>query len=460
MRPANLPFAGRSLRARLLASAAIFIVLAIVAIGFVMNDLLDRFVRADVANRLDLRIARLVGDAPAPPRQRDADAGPPRRPGAEGPPDEREASGWYWQIEEDGRVVATSPNLGNEVLPRLSPDAGRRGPPDRLIDLVGPKEQRLVVRTRALPGPSARLVVATAPATAIEAPLRDAALTIALTLGLLGVGLGAAIALQVRFALSPLDRLRGTLAEVRAGRRERIDEPQPVELQALTDELNALIAHDAEVLRQARRHVANLGHGLKTPLATLSAQAARLPDGPMKREWQSLTELMDRRIRHHLRRARSVAQGGPARQRTVVKPHVDDLAAMLEKFGAGSRLTISRAIPDGLAVAVDGDDLDEMLGNLLDNGCRHAKTTIEVVASRSERFVRITIADDGPGLGPEEIDRVLKPGARLDETLPGHGFGLPITSEIAELYGGSLRLRRNDTGGLLAELMLPAPPDL
>ncbi|WP_062011374.1 HAMP domain-containing sensor histidine kinase [Aureimonas sp. AU4] len=454
--------AGRSLRERLLASAAIFILLAIAATGYVMNDLLERFVRADIAGRLDLQIAGLEAELerPAPPREgeprhlrRAPFDGPP-----DGPPDGRGPNGWYWQIESGGRILDASPNLDGDPLPPIAPEAGRRGPPNRLTDLTGPHGQPLVARSRTLPGPDGGIVLtATAPLEAIRAPLRDAALTIALTLGLLGIGLGAAIAVQVRFALSPLDRLRRMLAEIRAGRRERIDGPQPAELRPLTEELNALIEHDAETLRQARRHVANLGHGLKTPLATLSAQAARLPDGPMRREWQSLTELMDRRIRHHLRRARSAAQGGPIRHRTPVASHAKDLADMLEKFMSGSRVAISLAVPQHLAVAVDGEDLDEMLGNLLDNACRHASGRVDIGAARSGRTVTISIADDGPGLEADEIARVLKPGARLDETLPGHGFGLPITSEIAELYGGSLHLRRGDRGGLLATLTLPAP---
>jgi signal transduction histidine kinase len=220
-------------------------------------------------------------------------------------------------------------------------------------------------------------------------------------------------------------------------------------------ELNALLDQNARNLERARGHVANLAHALKTPLATLSmalAEPARDPDGALRLQ----VDDMDHRVRHHLRRARAAALTGSARVRTPLAPRLTDLRDALARLYAEKGVAIGLAVPDDLAVSCEGQDLDEMLGNLVDNACRWCLGRVQVSAAARDGRVAVQVADDGPGLDPAAAEAVMARGRRLDEGVPGHGFGLPITLELAELYGGSLTLARSDLGGLQAELILPA----
>jgi signal transduction histidine kinase len=245
------------------------------------------------------------------------------------------------------------------------------------------------------------------------------------------------------------------VAEVRAGQRERIPPDQPSEIAPLVDELNKLIADNIEGLARARRHVSNLAHGLKMPLANLAValdERGRDPAG----ELQELIGQMDRRIRHHLGRAKAAAQAGPARVRTPLVARVADLLAIVPKIHPDKRLeVVSNVVPD-VAVACEAQDVDEMLGNLIDNAAKWAANRIRVSASTANGEINIVIEDDGPGLVDDRAPEAMLPDRNLDESAPGYGFGLPITRELAELYGGGLALSRSDLGGAKATLTLPA----
>jgi signal transduction histidine kinase len=230
---------------------------------------------------------------------------------------------------------------------------------------------------------------------------------------------------------------------------------QPLEILPLVSELNGLLEQNAANLERARRHVANLAHGLKTPLATLAiALSGRGRDTAS--ELHSLVVLMERRIRHHLGRARAAALSGPTRAQTPIAPRIDDVVDALAKIYADKRIALAQEVPRDLAVACEQQDFDEMAGNLLENAFRWARGRVEVHAHRDDgRSVAIVIEDDGPGLRPDQIPQVLRPGERLDESAPGFGFGLPITRELAELYGGELNLDASPLGGLRVTLRLP-----
>ena len=276
----------------------------------------------------------------------------------------------------------------------------------------------------------------------------------ALSLAVLGVALVLAMILQVRLGLRPLERLRRSIAEVRAGRSESVPEQQPREIEPLASELNALLRQNAANLERARRHVANLAHGLKTPLATL---AVALPkNGARAKELHQLVDTMERRIRHHLGRARAAALSGPVRAQTPVAPRAADLGLVLSKVNADKAIAFFANIPADLAVACEQQDFDEMLGNLLENAFQWARGKVEISAVTGEnREVVVKIDDDGPGLQQTEMSQALQVGSRLDESTPGFGFGLSITRELAELYGGTLDLNRSPLGGLRAALRLP-----
>jgi signal transduction histidine kinase len=272
-------------------------------------------------------------------------------------------------------------------------------------------------------------------------------------LALLGGLLGVATLVQLRLGLRPLATIAAMLAEVRAGRRRHVTVDSPTELLPLVERLNALIDDNAAQLKQARGHVANLAHGLKTPLATLRLDlAGHDPDGRLAAQ----LDRAERQIRHHLGRARAASDGPAGADRIAVAPIVADLVAALARIHADRGIRSQVAVADDMAVRCDAQDLAEILGNLIDNGWRWARQAVRIRAERHDAAVRIAITDDGPGIAADAIPQALRPGVRLDEAGEGHGFGLPIARELAELHGGTLTLSTAPGGGLTATVTLPA----
>lgn len=440
-----------SLARRLLLAALVFVTVALVVAGLAIGFILHRFVRGQIDGRLDAQIVAIRSGL------EQGVGGPRLARDFDGPPFDREGSGWAWQVRR-GETVLRSASLGRDDLPvpagpRLD-DASERPQPADGVDARG---RGLILRVLALPGQDGgapTVIAASAPASALRGPLREALTTLALALAVLGLCLIGGVLAQVRLGLAPLQRLRADLSEVRVGRRERVPAEQPAEIRPMVAELNALLDQNAANLERARTHVANLAHGLKTPLATLTlalADPARNADGALR----ELVGSMDRQIRHHLRRARAAALEGSARGRVGLAAHVDDLAATLGRLHAGKGAAIRTDIAAGLTLSCEGQDLDEMLGNLMDNACQWCRGQVRVSAAQVDGAIAIRVEDDGPGLEPAAASSVLRRGQRLDETVPGNGFGLSITLELAELYGGGLTLDRSSLGGLRATLVLP-----
>lgn len=459
-----------SLGRRLLIGASVFIAVALVIAAIVIGFVLHRFVQGQIDQRLDTQINFLASMV-----QADAAGQLSLNGSADGPPFDRPARGWYWQVNGPHNAIR-SRGLGLDTLDVPPPSASpppppppprkdgppppppRSGPPPRAADGAGPNGQALHYRIRSLvAGDTPIEIVATAPRTAVMGPLREAMTTLGLSLLVLGAALVMAIVLQVRLGLRPLDRLRQSIADVRAGRQALVPEEQPAEVRPLVAELNALLKQNATNLERARAHVANLAHGLKTPLATLGlALSAKGDEG---RTLTDLVDTMERRIRHHLGRARAAALAGPVRAQTPVAPAIGDLGAVLAKVYAGRGVAFSSDVPAGTAVACEPQDFDEIAGNLLDNAFKWTRKTVTVRALAEARTVLLQIDDDGPGLPAEQVPQLLQPGQRLDETAPGFGFGLTITRELVELYGGSLAFDMAPGGGLRVNLRLPAAHD-
>ena len=442
-----------SIKRRLVVAAAAFLGVALVAAGVSIGFVLHRFVRGQIDGRLDDRVLSLVSDLRTGPDGR-LSLGRDR----DGPPFDRPRSGWYWQVHR-GDASLGSASLEGRAL-AIPDTGGRHGREDHPVpvDGVGPWGDGLILRVLTVPGGTGEaptVYAASAPDAAIRGPVLEALRALAASLALTGVLLFLGVLFQVRLGLRPLRRLRDQLAEIRAGGLARLPTRQPEEVRPLVGEINALLDRNAAGLEHARGHVANLAHGLKTPLATLSmalADPASVRDGSLV----ALVEGMDRQVRHHLRRARTAAVGGPARARVPLAAHVADLGMVLTRIHAGKGIAFASHVPDGLSVACDPQDLDEMLGNLIENACRWCRASVRVTAVRDDAMVAVRIEDDGPGLDDSAREAVLERGRRLDESQPGHGFGLPIALELAELYGGGLGLEASDLGGLQVRLALPA----
>jgi signal transduction histidine kinase len=323
-------------------------------------------------------------------------------------------------------------------------------------EFIGPAGEalRAVEQTISLPRSLTEYVYTVAgPVADVDVDVAHFTKQIAATMTLLAAGLLAAVFFQVQFGLRPLDAMRSALAAVRAGRSERLEGGFPDEIRPLVDELNALLERNATMLERARAHAADLAHALKNPLSVIKNE--QLVEGPVGDVLRKEVEAMRGAIDRHLSRAR--AAGGQARpgQRTAVNGVVDDLRYSLERVYRGRHLVIEVGKLQGQVFLGEREDLEEMLGNLLDNACKWAERRVVVDAKSRDGRALITVDDDGPGLPAGWSEEVLSRGARLDEGTPGTGMGLAIVRDLAEAYGGSISLSGSSLGGLRTTVNLP-----
>jgi len=439
--------APRALRARLLLAGALGAVAGGVLAAVLLGAAFERAAERALDRRLADDIALLAGLAYADPQGRVR----LRRE----PVEERFTrvfSGWYWQIGESATALR-SRSLWDVALPMPAlaeqPAVGQ---------VSGPRGQPLRYRAQALrlPGTSAPTTFLVA---ADAAPLRAEVGDFRLLAGLAVAALIAVLLLvlftQVAWGLRPLRELQQRLGRLRRGEQERFEPAAlPAEIAPLAEQINALLDAHARQVARAREAAQDLAHGLKTPLAVLAAAVER-PGPDLPTEVAAQVARLRGHIEHHLASSRPVGIG----TRTELRPVLDALWAVLRRVHADRSLALEVDLSPSCAFAGAREDLEELLGNLLDNACKWAATRIVVGARRSGGRLRLCIDDDGPGLAQAQAMAVLARGVRLDETAPGTGLGLGIVHRIALAYGGSLALERAPFGGLRAILDLPAAPD-
>lgn len=457
-----------SLRRRLLVAAAAWITLALLLVGLLLVGLFRHHAEQELAARaagpLDALAAALAVEAAAPAGA----AAAPRLNLAEEPAEQafkRPYGGAYWWVADGAAVPLRSRSWWDAAPPALQArftqlaDAGIGR-----FEAAGPQQQPLVVWARRVElGAWERpLVVAVAfDATRLQGVTRDFARTVALALGALAVALWAASWWQVRLGLAPLRRLQHALAGLRAGRSSQLQGGFPSEVQPLVNELNALLDDNDRLVRQAREQTGNLAHALKTPLAVLGNAAAAWP-GHDGEQLRAQLGQIHRHIELQLARARATAAGTltarDAQRRAEAAEVVDRLLHTLQRLHAERALVATRGgATAGTTVAVDADVLHELLGNLLDNAFRWARSEVRVAlhVDAEGRQLRLDIDDDGPGIPPARRDEALQRGRRLDESQPGSGLGLAIADELVRLGGGRLQLADAPLGGLRARVWLP-----
>jgi signal transduction histidine kinase len=262
----------------------------------------------------------------------------------------------------------------------------------------------------------------------------------------------------VRAAIRPLDGLRRRLVDVRSGNVPQLVGAYPSEVQAVVDELNALLAQNTEAVTRANARAADLAHGLKTPLAVLANEAEntrRGGDAELAETIAHQVALMQRQVEYHLAHARAAAAGVSRNAQSSIAESAEGLRRALLRLHAQRGIRIDVVVEPDAIFRGRREDLDEMLGNLLDNACKWAKSHVRVSSARAAHRVTVVVDDDGPGLEPGLRDRVLQRGVRADEAAPGSGLGLAIVRDVAELYGGSIALDHSPLGGLRATLTLP-----
>lgn len=271
---------------------------------------------------------------------------------------------------------------------------------------------------------------------------------------ILGLGLIMMAALQATFGLWPLRRVRRSIAMVRTGAIARVDDRLPIEIAPMVEELNDLLAHNEKQAEEARRHAGNLAHALKTPLTVIMNEAtAHSPDLTATVIREATT--MRRQVDHHLARARAVGRRGSAQSRAEVWTALKAVERAVSRLYR--HVTIDLA-GDKLAVAhVEHQDLEEMLGNLIENAAKYGQGRVFVTVVREAGFVEVMVEDDGLGIPEAERTLLFERGARLDTGKPGTGLGLAIVRDVVEIYEGTIALEESeDLGGLMARLRLPA----
>ncbi|MFB9913065.1 sensor histidine kinase [Rhizobium paknamense] len=380
-------------------------------------------------------------------------------------------TGWYWLVEPLGSfnaapLASTSLGLTNLPVPSFE-----EAPFDQnyerfygMTDTFGNKLR--IAETEVIldeSGRAARFRVS-GNLKVVEEEILGFSRRLYAVLALFGFGGLFVNAITIVFGLKPLDRARRALERIRGGEAERIEGDFPREIEPLANEINALIDSNRRIVERARMQVGNLAHSLKTPIAVLLNEA-RVLESPHDEVVKAQAAAMQAQVGSYLNRARIAAQRESVLSRCELEPVMERLVRVMRRLNPDKNFEL--AVEAGpLALGMESQDLEETLGNLLENAARHAETTVTVRARPlpageagldpgRKNWVEILVEDDGPGLDPDQIGEALKRGRRLDESKPGTGLGLSIVKEITSEYQGKLGLSRGESGGLMARLVLP-----
>jgi signal transduction histidine kinase len=473
-----------SLSFRLFAAAAVWSLIALPLTGLVIHSLFREQVEYDFDQRLKVFVTTLVAES------YNISSTVPHKPeDMVEPLFKQPLTGWYWQIkplgDHNGPTIISESLLSEKLsTPR---EKGVRPDKDGHIwgNLTGPDRKTLRGVEREVTvghGEDAK-----AYSYSVAGPREEMDTTVAqfrnlmiVALSMLGSGLLLATFFQVQYGLRPLKQIEQRLAAIRSGEAQRLDGKLPIEIQQLQYELNALIESNQDIVERARTQVGNLAHALKTPLSVITNEArdetrkapARSADQKepalaFARKVTEQADVMREQITHYLDRARMAARIVVTSGVTDIEPVAQSLTRALTRIYDNKRLDesvkIEVACPEPARFQGERQDLEEMMGNLMDNACKWAKSevrlSIEVASVTGTPLVKrvhITVDDDGPGLSAEQRAEVGKRGKRLDETKPGSGLGLSIVADLAGLYRGKLELDQAPHGGLRARLDLPA----
>lgn len=469
-----------SLRFRLLVWTALLVAVILPLTAFVLTSYYRHAMERSFDQRLKVYLDSLV--AASLNRNLDEAAGtrdgePPLE--LPDPSFKQPFSGWYWQVSLVGggdENTLISDSLLDQRIETLH-QAGDAGSDEKLRRgyVAGPEGQQLRVieqiittREEAGSGPDQHYsYVVAVNASELGNQVAQFRNALFLALGMLGLGLILAGVAQTEYGLAPLKEISRRLADIRSGKVDRLSGTFPAEIEPLQVELNALIRSNREIVERSRTHVGNLAHALKTPLSVIANEidkAEGMAAGPGGREGagqENITrqvELMRALVRHHLDRARMAAQVGIIGNVTKIEPVLASLVRTLQKIHRDRPIAVDIECPHDLAFRGEKQDLEEMLGNLLDNAFKYTISKVAVKVKEeggSPPFLLIFVGDDGPGLTADKRAKAMQRGQRLDEKKPGSGLGLSIVADLADLYEGGLHLVESELGGLQAELRLP-----
>jgi signal transduction histidine kinase len=458
----------RSLRIRLLGGTLFWIAASIAAAGWGLGNLFRQHVEtqfyAELRTHLDQLAVHLSLDERGNP-QISLPLTDPRL--------SRPYSGYYWQIDPLGGTAGSEASGIGVLRSRSLWDYVLAVPPDSPADgeihqhsVFGPEGSMLgmaerIVRLEDMPDgkPHAFRLIAAADENLFAEPVARFRGVLWFALGVLGAGLVIAVFVQVFVGLAPLRALQSALEKVRSGERQAIEGDFPTEVMPLIVEFNSVLSQNSEVVDRARTQAGNLAHALKTPLSVL-ANAAQCNDADrteLARLIADQVSVARRQVEYHMARAQVAASTRKPGVRTPLLPAIDGLVRAMSRIHAEAQIEITvHPFRDSLCFRGEAQDLQEMLGNLLDNACKWARRRVELAVQSAEAILTITIDDDGAGLAADQRALVIRRGVRADEQVPGSGLGLAIVDDLARLYGGRFALDDSPMGGLRAVLMLPA----
>lgn len=444
-----------SLAMRLVLASVLWAAIALLVFGWLITELY----RASLIRSFDERIIvyekTLAGVVASAPDGIVADAGTMGEPRFG-----RYQSGWYWMVVDvkSQVTVSSSQSLFGEVLTLPPPPGNGVVVTDDARDTAGIALRHAAQRIFLSNGRMYDLHV-TGNIVELAEEVSTFRFQVFAALTAFAFGLVAAAAVQVGFGLRPLNAMSRSLADIREGRANRLEGRLPREIAPLGKELNALIETNSAIVDRSRTQVGNLAHALKTPLAVVLNEA-RADGGPLAEKVIEQVGVMRAEVDRYLDRARLAADRKVVGAVADVLHSLEGLVKVLSRAYPDRQLTLECSTSDGLKARIERRDLEELVGNLMDNACKYGRRKVRVIVGaddgdRDRPLVAIRVEDDGPGLPPSEYAAVLGRGKRLDETLPGSGFGLAIAAEIAETYGGGLTLDQGAMGGLAVTLRIP-----
>jgi len=440
----------RSLTRRIIWLSIFWIILALVATAFLLAQLyrghIEQHYDAHVFTHVEELIAAIHTNS-------EGQIGLHREP--TDPRFHRPLSGWYWEVLSDGQALLKSSSLGEAKLDLrgVRPDENHG-----VQTVFGPGNQKLrgiVVHVSYAQEPGSLTFVATAPQFQITDDVQDFATHLMTSFLVLAIGLSVAVVMQVRVALRPLKAIRQEISDIKSGTTERLSQNFPADVQPLVDELNFLLDHNEMLLRRARNQLGDLAHAVKNPLTVIRNEARNM-DSKQGQMILEQTHIMANNIDHYLSRARIYGKKDAIGYRTSVRSIMDDLSYAVGHIYKDRNIDINLLCLEDKWFRGESQDLEEMAGNLLDNACKWAEREVTVRCESNDDRLELIIEDDGPGIPDGEVEGVIRRGRKLDDTKPGHGQGLGIARDIAQLYGGSLTLGRSELGGLKATLKLPS----
>ena len=365
------------------------------------------------------------------------------------------SSGWYWEVQQAGNTLARSLSLGEDNL-NLKDILPTK---DLMVHEVrGPRNEPLrvhVVEMAIDPNQEPLVFLSSAPLSGITLDVAEYSNHIILSFAALGIGLMFAVVLQVRVALKPLQAISRRISEIREGKASKMPENQLEDVRPLVDELNNLLDHNATLVKRARNQLGDLAHSVKNPLTVINNAAQDMNAEQRELILQQTTDI-SRSVDHYLSRARTYGTEKVLGSRYSIRTAAEDLVYAMQRIYQERNLEFDLSPLRRCWFKGEGQDLEEMFGNLLDNACKWAKSQVRIGCATNDGRLEILVEDDGPGIADEEYKNVMRRGRRLDESMPGHGQGLGIVNDICALYGGQLKLSRSDLGGLQAKLELPS----